>query len=691
MHKKQLNQLQSTNTIFISIYILILIFILTPQSFARNAESNPTQIKGKTFTVIGQNEQVIISNPKNDRRIQALAKIDTGADRTSIGTEFAKTLGLELENTKTVRVISGTGEEKRPVVDIAMQIAGRTLNLEVSVTDRATLSTQMIIGKDALAGFIVNTSQDQITQPEREVKNTTFLQKLRSALQTDVFSLSPEALLALIPLAAVLVVAFRSLIGLGTFGIFAPILIAISFTETGVVLGSFMFITVVLIGIAVEPPLRTLRISRTSRLAVLLTVIVLTLLAIKAFLNFAALGAVLAAAFPAVITVAIIEQLWERWEQESFRHAITIALWTALIIILTGFILSIEFVQILATRNPLLIAGTSVVLCLLLGRYRGLRVTELSRFETELLKKNPGIENKRNSDFESPVKMNGPKENPLGMNARNDIIYMQNPAKAIFQVNNKYQAKEALEKEGIPVTPTLKLIRNRVELRDFNWSSLPDTWALKPNCGKGGSGIMLASERDKEEKGWRTGSGRLLTQSDIEEHINLILEGEYSMNGQEMDWALFEPLIEAEEMLGKLVPYGLPDIRVICDGDKPILAMTRLPTEKSEGRANLHQSAIGAGIDLKTGKLTQAYFLDKYIEKHPDTDQVFEGVTIPEWGKILDASAACSKATGLGYLGVDIVIDKERGPLIIEVNAHPGLEIQNVAKQGLKELISKVG
>lgn len=277
----------------------------------------------------------------------------------------------------------------------------------------------------------------------------------------------------------------------------------------------------------------------------------------------------------------------------------------------------------------------------------------------------------------------------LGMNARNGLIEYENSSEAIRLVNDKYATKLALTAKDIPVTPTITLIRDRLEFRAFDWTSLPDAWALKPNCGKAGAGILLAKERDADGEGWRTGSGRLLSVAAITEHIHLILEGEFSMGGMEADAALFEPLILAHETLGELVPYGLPDIRVICYHGEPVLAMTRLPTEASEGKANLHQNAVGAGIDLETGQLTRAFHGGRDIVQHPDTARLLNGVQIPSWETILAAARRCGEATELGFLGVDVVIDRERGPLVIEVNAHPGLEIQNVTKAGLKELLAR--
>jgi len=286
---------------------------------------------------------------------------------------------------------------------------------------------------------------------------------------------------------------------------------------------------------------------------------------------------------------------------------------------------------------------------------------------------------------------NNPWETLLGMNARNDLIAHENAPQAVRKVNHKYETKRALEAVRVPVPPTLALIRDRLEFSRFSWEALPDAWALKPNCGRGGAGILLAKERDPQGRGWRTGSGRLLTKEEVAEHVHLILEGEFSMPGLEMDAALFEPLIVTGGALAQAVPYGLPDIRVICSHGEPVLAMTRLPTEASEGRANLHQNAVGAAVDLSTGRVTRAYHKGRETERHPDTGYPLLDLTIPHWETILGAARRSYAATGLGFMGVDVVLDRERGPLVIEVNAHPGLEIQNVTGSGLKEAMEAHG
>jgi alpha-L-glutamate ligase-like protein len=109
----------------------------------------------------------------------------------------------------------------------------------------------------------------------------------------------------------------------------------------------------------------------------------------------------------------------------------------------------------------------------------------------------------------------------------------------------------------------------------------------------------------------------------------------------------------------------------------------RLPTRASQGKANLHQGAVGAGIDMASGVTLTGVMGNEVIAHHPDTSHSIEGIAIPEWDRILDISARCYELTGLGYIGVDVVIDRDLGPLVLELNARPGLAIQIANRQGL--------
>lgn len=268
----------------------------------------------------------------------------------------------------------------------------------------------------------------------------------------------------------------------------------------------------------------------------------------------------------------------------------------------------------------------------------------------------------------------------LGLNGRNEMIERANPPQAIRLVNDKHRTKAALAALGVPAAPTLAFVTSRRQLAALDWDSLPDEWALKPNQSLGGTGIVLAAGRD-DRGGWHTGSGRHLPPLAVKDHVRLVLDGEFSPRGQ--DAALFEPLIHSHPELERVSFQGLPDVRVICVEAEPVLAMLRLPTKASGGRANLHQGAIGAAVDLETGRVERAWSGGSVVAAHPDTGETLPGAAVPHWEAVLRASSRCGAATGLRYLGADIVVDRDRGPLVLEVNARPGLQIQNVTGRGL--------
>ena len=205
-------------------------------------------------------------------------------------------------------------------------------------------------------------------------------------------------------------------------------------------------------------------------------------------------------------------------------------------------------------------------------------------------------------------------------------------------------------------------------------------FVVKPSKGCAGKGILVITGRN--EKGFIKASGSLVTMAEFNRHVASILTGMYSLGGVP-DKAMFERLVHFTDTFNGYTYQGVPDIRVIIYRGYPVLAMTRLSTKVSDGKANLHQGAVGVGLDIVTGKAIQAVQFNKLITKHPDTGQAFDSLEIPEWDKILNLSAKSYDITGLGYLGADIVLDKDKGPLILELNARPGLSIQIANGHGL--------
>lgn len=280
-------------------------------------------------------------------------------------------------------------------------------------------------------------------------------------------------------------------------------------------------------------------------------------------------------------------------------------------------------------------------------------------------------------------------EGILGMNARNlEYVRPCNRRGAIHLANNKIRSKEVLSATGIPVPRIYGIVKNRRELEIFKWANLPKSFVLKPNHGRGGEGIKIIYGQKKDLR-WISTEGESVTIMELQDHIMNIFDGFYSLSGVP-DIAFFEERIKLSKTFKPYAYKGIPDIRVIVYNKVPVMAMLRLPTKESGGKANLHLGGIGAGIDIATGITTHAIIRDKKIEKTSDTKLALSGIRIPYWRSILEIAIKCQTVSKLGYAGVDVAIDKERGPVVLEINARPGLSIQNANLAFLKYRLRKV-
>ncbi len=277
------------------------------------------------------------------------------------------------------------------------------------------------------------------------------------------------------------------------------------------------------------------------------------------------------------------------------------------------------------------------------------------------------------------------------MNARNlDYIRPFNRARAKKLADNKLLSKKILAKNNISVPKLIAKIRTVEELENFDWQSLPEGFALKPNRGFGGEGILVVYGKKKNSTDiWIKADRSTITIEDLKTHIRNILDGSFSLSGTP-DIAFFEERLQLLKLFKTYSYKGIPDIRVIVFNKVPLMAMLRLPTKSSEGKANLQQGAIGVGIDIATGTTTTAVLgKNKIIEYIPGTRLLLSGIKLPYWNDILKLAVRAQEISGLGFLGADIAIDKVNGPTIIELNARPGLSIQVANLAGLKERLKK--
>lgn len=278
----------------------------------------------------------------------------------------------------------------------------------------------------------------------------------------------------------------------------------------------------------------------------------------------------------------------------------------------------------------------------------------------------------------------------LGLNARAmQFSYEFNSPEGKTIASSKLKTKRVMKKAGIPVPERYAKFSKPEKLISFNWNKLPHSFALKPNKGLGGEGIIIAKKRTKDGRGWITTKRTVVTIEDLKLHILDILEGAYSLRNTP-DIAYIEEFVGRHKSLIKYAYRGTPDIRIVVFNKVPVMAMLRLPTKESGGRANLHQGAIAVGIDIASGITTKAYWKGEFIKYKPNTKRKLNGIKIPNWTKILEMAVKTSIITNLGYIGVDIVLHPKKGPMILELNYQPGLNIQIANSAGLRKRLERV-
>jgi alpha-L-glutamate ligase-like protein len=270
----------------------------------------------------------------------------------------------------------------------------------------------------------------------------------------------------------------------------------------------------------------------------------------------------------------------------------------------------------------------------------------------------------------------------LGLNRRNaDYTLRYNQRRLYPLVDDKLRTKQLAQEAGMAVPELYGVVEAAHQIR--HWSGLLEgrsDFVVKPARGSGGEGILVISGRLKDM--YRVTNGELVSQSELNYHVSNILSGIYSLGGL-TDKALVEYRVRCDPVFDSVTYQGVPDIRIVVFLGVPVMAMVRLPTRMSRGKANLHQGAIGSGIDMTTGTTLTGVWKNNIVMEHPDTGMKLTHLKVPKWEHLLHLASRCYELTGLGYQGVDLVLDRDRGPLILELNARPGLNIQIANHAGL--------
>ncbi|KAA1171315.1 alpha-L-glutamate ligase-like protein [Marinobacter salinexigens] len=283
-------------------------------------------------------------------------------------------------------------------------------------------------------------------------------------------------------------------------------------------------------------------------------------------------------------------------------------------------------------------------------------------------------------DWISPRRLN--RLGMLNMNRRNvDYIARYNDRSSYPLVDNKLKTKLVVAEYGVRTPKLLQVVRQQHEISHFREMAEDlGGFAIKPAKGSGGKGITVITGRDGDE--YIKASGARVDSGYLQRHLTNILAGLYSLAGTP-DVAIVESLVQSDPALAQYSYQGVPDIRIVVFQGYPVMAMLRLATKASDGKANLHQGAVGVGLDIGSGRSLNAVQFNRPVTLHPDTGHALENIAIDAWQEMLEMASRCFEATGLGYMGVDLVVDAHQGPMLLELNARPGLAIQMANGRGL--------
>jgi alpha-L-glutamate ligase-like protein len=277
---------------------------------------------------------------------------------------------------------------------------------------------------------------------------------------------------------------------------------------------------------------------------------------------------------------------------------------------------------------------------------------------------------------------------PLGMNARNHLyVQRYNFREPIRRADDKLATKRTLLRHHIPTPALIATFQHFRDVRKYDWKRAPSSFVIKPAKGYGGEGIAVVRKWDGVSGKWSAGG--VVTARELEAHVFGLLDGAASRDHLPDD-VLIEERVVVNSRLRKLGAGGVPDVRIIVFRGVPVMAMLRISTEHSHGKANLHQGALGLGVDMRTGITTRGVLFGREVRTIPGTKTKVRGIKVPEWSDVLDTAVRAQEASGLGYAGIDIVFDNKKGPLVLEVNAHPGLQIQVVNGDSLRTRLERV-
>ncbi|MFB6837162.1 7TM domain-containing protein [Streptomyces sp. NPDC056361] len=358
----------------VPVFVKVLAAVAGVACLLMSVIGSPDRPLSRSGEVVGEREMVRITGPSGASS-EVLALIDTGASASSVDTALAKELGFDLAAAPRITVASALGREKRPVIDTSMRLAGRSFVAKLSVNNRSKRETPVLLGRQEVQGLQVAVGKRLLTQPD----STAAPSALR-ILFSKAPAIDPVSMMALLPLAGLLIVVLRVVVGLNTLGTFSPVLLALAYAQAGLPLGVPLTLAMFVLGFAMQPLLRRLHLPRVARLGVLIAVVTSGLIASQLALGGFGLSDSWGMSLPVVVTAIVTERLWEAWDLDGVKAAVVGAALTMGTAVLVALLLLTPYVREIAEAVPLQLALVCAVWTAVAGTYRGLRLNELFRF-----------------------------------------------------------------------------------------------------------------------------------------------------------------------------------------------------------------------------------------------------------------------------------------------------------------------
>ncbi len=187
----------------------------------------------------------------------------------------------------------------------------------------------------------------------------------------------------LIPIGTLILSFARNIVGLKSFGIFTPILLALFFLETSLLIGFIFFTFIVLLGFGQRYFLDKLYLLAIPRLSVLLTLVIIsyTLFSLLIYQNSEMFQITTSLNYlPIVIITGFIERFSIHFIEEGAVNTFKALIGTIIISMSCYVIFQLFYLKRLLFNNPELLLVV-IALNILIGSYKGFRFSEVLRFK----------------------------------------------------------------------------------------------------------------------------------------------------------------------------------------------------------------------------------------------------------------------------------------------------------------------